>query len=79
MYDGELEYWGCTAESVTVIGGTETYNGEMINTQKICVKSQLGRSRRRWIVKERQYEDLDLRFNNFSVQIIKLRVFAPLL
>ena len=22
LYDGEFDYWGCTADSVTVIGGT---------------------------------------------------------
>ena len=62
-----------------LLEGQETCNGELNNTQRMCVKSQLGRSRRRRIVKERQYEDLDLCFHNFSVQIIKLRVFAPLL
>ena len=52
-----------------LLEGQETCNGEMNSTHKISRKSHIGRSSGGWIVKERQYEDLELRVTIFSVQI----------
>ena len=76
---GSLTVGAAQQTVLRLLEGQEICNGEMNSTHKICRKSQLGRSRRGWIVRERQYEDLDLCINIFNVQIIKLLVFAPLL
>ena len=77
LYDGELDFRAAQQTVLRLLEGQETCNGEMYNTHKICRKSQLWKSRRRWIIREWQYEDLDFCVNIFSVQIIKLLVFAP--
>ena len=76
---GSLTIGAAQQTMLRILEGQETCNGVMNNTNKICRKSQLGKSRLRWIVREGQYEDLDICVNIFSVQVIKLLVFAPLL
>ena len=60
---------------IQLLEGQETCNWEKINTHNVCRECHIGRSIVGWMVKKRQYEDLDLRATNFSVQISKVHVF----
>ena len=66
---GSLTIGAAQQTVLRLLEGRETGNGKMSSTHKICRKSHIGRSSGGWIVKERQYEDLELLATIFSVQI----------
>ena len=73
---GSLTIGAAQQTVLRLLEGQETCYGEMINTHKICKKSQIGISRLGLIFKERQYKDLDLCVTIFSAEMNKVCVFA---
>ena len=73
---GNLTVGAAQQTVLRLLEGQETCNGTMINTHKICRKSHFEKSRGGWIVKLRQYEDLDLRDTIFVFRSKQLCVFA---
>ena len=73
---GSLTVVAAQQTVLRLLEGQQTCNGEMNNTHKICRKSHIGRSRGGWMVKERQYVDLDLLATMFSVQITTIVCFC---
>ena len=73
---GSLTFVAAQHRVLLLMEGQETCDGEMNNKYKICKKSHLVMSKLGWIVKEQQYEDLDLCDIIFIVQINKVCVFS---